>query len=233
MRQNKHVFSLLPALLTETLTYSLPTVSEDTIPKDHAVDSVSEYMCEYDWYLYYRTEITLLLGAWGDSQAIPSLAQALQQSLQLEYQTSYPNNLVVYSQQWHTFQDSLAYALGQLKAWNILTTLELPAKRSHIAQRYLVFGFLQAQVPWIFYSLFLDSWGKEDRASRSIFVSSGADPRLGLPDPEVVEQIMHEHFFLHAHDEVPSFSLFVQWHEERTYEWKDRWDAECNAASKH
>ena len=233
--KNERVFSVLQELLMEELEYCLPSLTASSGPGDPLLkkawekeqdDKDAEYVWEYDWCLLHRLKIPLLLGSWGNPHAIPVLVQAFQRSLELEFRSTYPNNFHIFAQEWHQLQDRVAYALGQLGAWNALDGLDLPPKRMHIAHRYLVFGSFHASVPWVFSFLFLANWGKDGRDISANLARSGADLTLGLPDPEHVNQVFQERFSFLQENPLPSFHAFLQWHDERNDEWQDRWDAE-------
>jgi len=78
-------------------------------------------------------------------------------------------------------------------------------------------------------SLFLGNWGSE---GNDISARTGADLTLGLPDPESVNQMLQERFFLTQEEQIPSFHDFLQWHDERHDEWYDRWNAERSRTDK-
>lgn len=232
--KNEQAFPLLLELLMEELDYHPPSLIAGEKPNDPFLKKAwekeldykdAEYVWEYHWCLLHRLNITLLLCSWGDARALPVLVQTLQQSLALEFHATYPNNLHIFSQEWHQFQDRLAYALGQLGAWHALDALDLPPKWRHIAQRYLVFGSFQASVPWVFNAFFLANWGKDGPDISALLAGSGADLALGLPDPGQVNAVFQERFALLQEKPLPSFHEFLEWHFERNEEWQDRWDA--------
>lgn len=237
LARNKHAHALsaLPALLVEELEYCPPSVAAKAPPDDPLLKKAWEqeadwkeatHVRDYHWYLFHRLEIPLLLSSWGDPHALPVLIQAFQRSIDLEFSSTYPNNLHIFAQEWHQFQDRLAYALGQRGAWHALNTLALPPKRRHIAQRYMVFGSLRASVPWIFDYLFLENWGEEGLGIETFLARTGADLTLGLPDLAQVNHVLQEQFALPPREPMPSFHDFLQWHDERDDEWRTRWDTE-------
>jgi hypothetical protein len=237
--KNEQAFPSLLELLVEKLDYHPPSLTAGEKPHDPFLKQAwekeldhkdAEYVWEYHWCLLHRLNIPLLLGSWGDARAIPALVQTFQQSLALEFHATYPNNLHIFSHEWHQFQDRLVYALGKLGAWHALDALDLPPKRMHIAQRYLVFGSFQASIPWVFDSSFLANWGKEGPDISALLARSGADLTLGLPDPEYVNEVLQERFALRQEQQLPSFHDFLQWHDERNDEWQDRWDTERDQA---
>lgn len=233
--RDTQAFLLLLELLTEKLEYCLPSLVACRWPVDPLLLEVWErkfdrqdtkYVLEFDWCLLHRLSITLLLGAWGDSRAIPVLIQALRRSFELEFGSTYPNSLNAFAQTWHHFQDRLAYVLGQLGAWNALDTLDLPLKRLHIARRYLVFGSLRASVSQVFGFLYLANWGKDGNDISSLLGGPGVDLTLGLPELEVVDEIVRKQLYSSQNEQLPSFHDFLIWHSERDDEWYDRWEAE-------
>lgn len=238
--KNEQAFSLLRELLVEELEYLPPFLVAGEKPDDprqkkawekELDDKDTKYVWEYDWCLMHRLKITLFLGSWGNPRAIPILVQTLQQSLALEFHSTYPNNFHIFAQTWHHFQDRLAYALGELGAWNALDTVNLPPKRLHIARRYLVFGSLHASVPQVFNFLYLANWGRDGNDISSLLARSGVDLTLGLPDLASVDQMLRERFYPGQPERLPSFHDFLEWHSERDDEWQDRWDAERNLAN--
>jgi len=95
---------------------------------------------EYEWYTVHRLTITTLLGRWSDGRAIPALRQALAQCWQIEQQGRLPGGS---SDLWHSLEDDLAYALGQLEADHPFDDLELPTPGLQLARMYFVFGVLK------------------------------------------------------------------------------------------
>jgi len=225
--ENNEAFSRLPDFLMEELEYSPPSLTADTQPDKLSLEDTwqkvleeeeTAYIREYEWYLFHRLKLPLLLGSRNDFHVVSILAQTFQRSIELEFHSTPSNNFHIFTQEWHQFQDRLAYALGQLKAWHALDLLDLPPKRLHIARRYLVFGSLRASVPWVFNDLFLANWGGEGRDISALLAQSGADLTLNLPNLTTANQILQTQFSSPPGEISPSFFDFLQWHRERNDE---------------
>src|SRR5579875_1592971 len=153
---------------------------------------------EYTWHLIHRITMTNILGAWGNPQAIPFLRQAFQRCWQLEQtpptQGGVSGGLL---STWYWLEDELAYALGQLEAWDALDELRLPPQRLKLARLYLVFGSLHLTIST------LDSW--------SIVTLL----RAGTLAPERVVSVLQQRFGLDVYLARASLQHFEQWYNRR------------------
>jgi hypothetical protein len=112
---------------------------------------------DYEWYLHQRSECALVLGSWGNPLAVPPLTRALQAAWEMEQTWRYYMGLEESGPEiWHVFQDCLAFALGQLSAWDALWSLDFPEMYELVARIYQVLGALQVNDAYIFYGLHLD-----------------------------------------------------------------------------
>jgi len=105
---------------------------------------------EYAWYMRHRQTILDILQSWNDPRAIPALRLALQRCWHIEPHTH------GFSDTLHQLQDTLAYTLGQLSAWDALEGLEtpgLPPSRFKLARMFLVFGLLHVNLGVLHMSL--------------------------------------------------------------------------------
>lgn len=153
---------------------------------------------EYLWYTVHRLTITNLLGAWGDLRAIPSLCLALQKCWEIEQQGSVLGGS---AELWHNLEDDLAYALGQLEAWDALNGLELPPTGFQLARMYLVFGYLGID-------------------TRTIY---GGDIirliNMGRVDQDSIVSTLREHFGLTEYVSKASLQDFRRQYSERDGKW--------------
>lgn len=186
-----------------------------------ALPDIWEYLREidYEWYLRQRSECALVLGAWGNPIVVPKLSEALQAAWKMEQ--GWPDYVGQENADgptiWYFFQDRLAFALGQLGAWDLLPTLSLPEKHLWIARIYLVFGYLQVNDAGIFWigqlSHVFDDSPKyvRDRASMEK-AGFGADPFV---EPAQVKPLLAEHFGLSPATQEAYLAWF-------SYAWDER-----------
>jgi hypothetical protein len=97
------------------------------------------YRSTYQWYTLHRLTITALLGEWGDSRAIPVLRLALENCWGIFQRGRIPGGSAPL---WNRLEDDLAYALGQLEAWDALNDVKIPHGGLQLARMYLVLGYL-------------------------------------------------------------------------------------------
>jgi hypothetical protein len=161
------------------------------------------YDALYDWHLCHRVTITRLFGTWGDPRAIPVLRQALAHCWRIEQlpakQGGIPRGGYL-KEAWHRLEDELAYALGQLEAWDSLDGLELPPARFKLARMYLVFGSLQVNLRQLY---------------------NGDIMRLvhiGTIRSNAVMNVLRERFGLDDSLARAQLTMFQQWYRER--DWK-------------
>lgn len=157
------------------------------------------YFGEYNWHLIHRLTITHLLGTWGDPQAIPAIIQTLRMCWEVEQLPRFQGRPSGgFGETWHQLEDDLAYALGQLKAWNVLNELDLPPVHFQIARMFFVFGSLQVNLRYLY----------DGNITRLI--------TIGTINPDRVSMILQEKFGLTEHECETSLQLFQQWYQERT-----------------
>jgi hypothetical protein len=144
--RDEQAFTFLQELLVEDIEYHPPRRTHVIIDTNRNERSI--YDKEYDWYTIHRVTITNLLGRWGDPRAIPNLRQALRICWEFEQLPHSRGGLPdpFLREVWQHLEDDLAYALGQLKAWDALDELDFPPSRLLLARMYLVFGSLQVNI---------------------------------------------------------------------------------------
>ncbi len=97
-----------------------------------------------DWFEVGHLRVAHLLGRWGNPALIPILRETLAQVWRVERDAPKNINQAGTQLRWH-YQDQLAYALGQLGAFDALTGLEVPAPRIRVWTVNLAMGYLNAQ----------------------------------------------------------------------------------------
>ncbi len=226
-QKDEQVFALLGQLLMEKMEYFPPFTEEEIqnarnvifqtiehkrgasnipITWEHHVHpsfvqiwhAVEAYNDEYTWYMRHRITITTILGNWDDLRTISMLRQALQRCWQIEQLSSsrgrFPNSFLDI---WFQLEDELAYALGQLEAWNALDGLEFPSIRFKLARLYLVFGSLHINI------FSLECW--------NIIMNL----RTGTLNPNQVVGTLQRHFGLNIYLAESSLRMFEKWYQER------------------
>lgn len=97
-----------------------------------------------DWFEVKHLHVADLLGRWGDPALIPTLCETLVRVWHVECDA--PENINDAGTQLRRhYQDELAYALGQLGAFDALTGLEMPVHRYRVWVVNLALGYLNAQ----------------------------------------------------------------------------------------
>lgn len=97
-----------------------------------------------DWFEVQHLHLASLLGGWGDRMLISPLRETLARLWQVEQNA--PDNINQTGMQlWWGYQDELAYALGQLGAFDALTGLEVSADRLRVWTVNLALGYLNMQ----------------------------------------------------------------------------------------
>ena len=193
--KNEHVFFLLQRMLIEDI------FKHDDFPL-------------FDWQLYRRCTIALLLGAWERPEAVVALCHAFHVCWEIEQQSNLsaePERVDEYKHWWHFFEDHLAYALGQLEAWGAISTLGLSTAHIRVAIIFTVLGslhidtqkiFAQGRAPYIF--------------DRSHYPSSTLSAFASYPDPpffvkpEAVARILQERFGLSETEQVQYIQDFAR-----------------------
>lgn len=151
---------------------------------------------DYEWYLRQRSECALVLGAWGNTMAIPNLREALQAVWKMEqdwpnYEGPDESGPAI----WHFFQDRLLFALGQFGAWDVLDAFPFSETHLLVARIYLILGALQVTDSRIFYR----SYEVFRYSLSSSLIREGME-RVVEVDPLVesapVKQLLAKHFGL-------------------------------------
>lgn len=161
---------------------------------------------EYGWYMCHRQKILDILQRWNDPRAIPALRLALQRCWHVEPHTH------SFSDTLHLLQDTLAYTLGQLGAWDALEGLEtprLPPSRFKLARMFLIFGLLHVNLG-VFHMNLLHMY----RGSLTPFIEQGA------LDPDQVTHVLRERFGLDEYLARANLNIFEQWYLERDERWQ-------------
>jgi len=94
-----------------------------------------------DWFEMEQLYVARLLGPWRDPALIPALSETLMRVFQIERHAPAHEDLQI----WREYQDELAYALGQLGAFNALTSLDAPAPRKRVWTVNMAMGYLNVQ----------------------------------------------------------------------------------------
>lgn len=111
---------------------------------------------DYAWFMHQRSECAIILGNWRKPAAIPKLREAFQAVWKME--RDWPDFLCRDEEGpviWLCYLDRLAFALGQLGAWDALSDLSLPDQHLLVAQMYLTLGALEPDDSLIFWTPFL------------------------------------------------------------------------------
>jgi len=138
--KDQRSFSSLQEMLLEGIFEHGPFLEDDV-----------ERLALYEWFNVHRCTAAALLGSWGNREAVPALCHALAASWKLEQQPGpFSGRWGCFLDNWHSFQDHIAYALGQLGAFGALLNLGLPEGRLRIAITYLVLGNLQVKAKELF-----------------------------------------------------------------------------------
>ncbi len=152
-RRDARVFDTLQELLLEGLKEDLPSYHRTQEEEEVGVKQkyIDVYMVRntqkmrYEWFLEKRCAIAEILAAWGDPHAVPALRRALRACWEIEQGPGCQADGKwgpLRNQWWHTYEDCLAYTLGQFDAWGALLDLGLPRDHLHIAIIYQILGSL-------------------------------------------------------------------------------------------
>jgi hypothetical protein len=94
---------------------------------------------EYTWYDVWHNTVADVLGRWGKPEAIPALRATLQRLRTIEQEQG------ITGLDFWRYQESIAYALGQLGALDALSDFELPIDRKRLWTTTLAMGYLNAE----------------------------------------------------------------------------------------
>ena len=97
-----------------------------------------------DWFEIEHLQVAHLLGRWGDHALIPTLRETLMRVWQAERDAPADINHASIDH-GRLYQDELAYALGQLGAFDVLTGLMVPTPRKRVWMVNLALGYLNVQ----------------------------------------------------------------------------------------
>jgi hypothetical protein len=170
-------------------------------------NKMQAYRDEYMWYMKHRERIIRILGAWNDSRAIPILRQALQTCWQIEQHPTPQGGILpeYLRESFHQLEDTLAYTLGQLEAWDALDGLDtagLPPSRFKLARMFLVFGSLQVNLQQM------------SHGNLKMLIA------LGAIDPNRVINVLQERFGLNEYLARANLQVFQEWYQERDEYWQ-------------
>ena len=114
----------------------------------------------YDWFDVQHRQVASILGSWGKREAIPALHETLAQLWEVEQRRSPEEDI----QLWWQYEDALAYALGQLEAFDALDGLQLPLPRRRLWSVNMVMGYLNAETAYYkdILGLIMDASHQED-----------------------------------------------------------------------
>ena len=124
-RKEERAFPFLEAMLQEGLVRD-KTMQERTVPE----------IWEEHWYDGLRPRAVSLLADWKQPSLIPTMRHAFL----LVWEAEKKGMPFLFG---HGYQDALAYALGQRKAFGVLTGLDLPPTHFKTGMLYLALGYLQ------------------------------------------------------------------------------------------
>lgn len=110
------------------------------------IDMLQEFLPPHppitnNWFDIEHIHIAHIFGSWGKRDAIAPLHQTLVRLWQSELLRSAKEDGTV----WWYYQDALVYALGQLEAFDLLATLDIPQKRKRFWQVTAIMGYLNAE----------------------------------------------------------------------------------------
>lgn len=139
----------------------------------------AKYQQEYEWYRIQRQQVALVLASWQHPLVIPALIQAFDACYHLEVHSPAIKTHPYLGRDWQTFQDCLAYALGQQKAWYAPERLALPPERLHILRMFMVYGALHAKASRVLSGMWYLSYEE-----------------MGIRKPEQIDNVLQEYFHL-------------------------------------
>lgn len=192
---------------------------------EQGVSLFDGYLSEWLRSQLYR--VPLLLGAWGRPEAIVILRQAWEACWQSERSSAAFVQKVEHHERWHELEDRLAYALGQLGAWGVLSTLNLPPLHRQVAMIFLALGSLQINTRKLF-ALDMTTCVFHEASyspiSLKMFAANPTGPIFG--DPAVVAQILLARFGLSEAQQQECIQGFDRQHfrgrlEEDGYDFSD------------
>lgn len=164
------------------------------------IDMLQEFLpphppVEYDWYDIQHMHVARILGSWGKQEAIPALRDTLARLWRVE-QERFVHQM---PQMWWPYQEELAYALGQLGAFDALISLEVSRPRNRFWSVNLVMGYLNAEKIYRKDALgiILDASLNEDIATFLEGVSSLLQQKMGFSPQEAtacIESYADEYF---------------------------------------
>jgi hypothetical protein len=194
--KQEEVLPSLITLLQEGLIFT-PPVNLSFLGENESVHGDLEdarYQQEYEWYRLQRQHVAMVLASWQHPQVIPALIQAFDFCYRLEISSPALKTYSYLGHDWHTFQDCLAYALGQQQAWNVSESLALPPERLHILRMFMVYGSLHAKVSRVLGGMWYLSYEE-----------------MGISKPEHVDNILQKHFHLSPEECVTFYRDFMQY----------------------
>lgn len=139
----------------------------------------AKYQQEYEWYRIQRQQAALVLACWQHPLVIPALIQAFDACYRLEIHSPALKTHSYLGRDWQMFQDCLAYALGQQRAWDAPERLALPPERLHILRMFMVYGALHANASRVLGGMWYLSYEE-----------------MGIREPEQIDKLFQEHFHL-------------------------------------
>ena len=95
----------------------------------------------YCWFDIRHTYVAHILGSWGKHEAILPLRDTLTRLWQIEQQASPDEDQQLLSH----YQDALAYALGQLGAFDLLSAMDISQERKRFWRVIAMMGYLNAE----------------------------------------------------------------------------------------
>lgn len=178
--KNEEILPHLLELLEEGLVYTPPVESkEDGHARQQWDLEDARYQQEYEWYRHQRQDVALVLASWQHPSVIPALIQTFADCYHQELHSQAAKDCPFLCVDWQKFQDCLAYALGQQRAWDAPDSLSLSPERLHIMRMFMAYGALHANTPHILAGMWYQSYEE-----------------MGIIRPDQIDEILQAQFHL-------------------------------------
>ncbi|HEU0001450.1 MAG TPA: HEAT repeat domain-containing protein [Ktedonobacteraceae bacterium] len=141
---------------------------------------------DYSWYDVKHMHVAHLLGSWGKQEAVAALKETLQHIWRAELQLKAQGDDV---QMEAHYEDALAYALGQLGAFDALADLEASPSRHKLWAITLVLGYLNMErlARDTLLGFLAGPFGKENRAALLAPVPALLQEKMGFSEQEAAD----------------------------------------------
>ncbi len=152
---------------------------------------------EDSWFAFKLPYVASLLGSWGKEEAISALRDTLAKLWQIEQEIGEQEDF----QTWWHVQDALAYALGQLGAFDALGEVDALPSRLKLWQVTLVMGYLNTKKvsKGFITDVFQETDRTEEQAALLGLVSNLLQQKMGFSKSEaegakLSESYLQEYF---------------------------------------